>query len=69
MQKFGIEKNSKVLPVFTSIFFQCLYNFNFISEVLVANRCFGVTNVDQLAYKIDLTIVNSQTLVSQTSVN
>ena len=56
IQKFGIEKNSNVLPVLTF--------FVFISEAVVAVRCFGVTNNDQFGYKIDLSIVNIWTLAS-----
>ena len=54
--KFGIEKNSNVLLVLTF--------FVFISEAVVAVRCFGVTNNDQFGYKIDLSIVNIWTLAS-----
>ena len=42
----------------------CPNFFVFISEAVVAVRCFGVTNNDKFGYKIDLSIVNIQTLAS-----
>ena len=48
------------MSIFFNVFTILILSQNFLGAV----RCFGVTDVDQLAYKIDLTIVNSQTLVS-----
>ena len=62
--EFGIELNSKVLPVFMSVFFNVFTILCLSQRFLVEVHCFGFTNVDQLVYEIDLTIVNSPTLVS-----